>query len=301
MPLNLPIHEPKNIVQGGTLYIVSTPIGNLEDITLRALNVLGAVDFIAAEDTRHTGKLLAHHGIRTHLISYHEYNEQLKARDIIRRLVEGASIALVTDAGTPSVSDPGYRLVNAAITANIRVIPIPGVSAAITALSASGLPTDSFIFVGFAAKKKGKRLEQLKALSEESRTLIFYESPKRMIDLLIEIQEVMGDRYTVLCREMTKRHEEFLRGKISEIVTELNTRDTVKGECTILITGSEEGNQITDFSTGSELEAIIREAISDGGSLSDVARQVSRGTGRPRREIYELALKMKLKLPKRTV
>ena len=223
----------------GDLYVVTTPIGNMEDITIRALKTLDQVDLVAAEDTRHTGRLLAHHDIKNNLISYHEHNEEVRTPVLIHRLKAGSSVALVTNAGTPAVSDPGYRLVKAAIANHIRVIPIPGVSAVIAAISAAGLPTDSFIFAGFPARKKSKRMEQLKTLANENRTLIFYESPGRILSLMEEIMNVMGNRYCVLCREMTKLHEEFLRGILSEIMDTLHQRPAVKGECTLLVKGCE--------------------------------------------------------------
>ncbi len=212
----------------GILYVVATPIGNRDDITIRALNILGHVDLVAAEDTRHTGRLLAHHNIKCHMISFHEHNENDRTPDLINRLKAGLSVALVSNAGTPSVSDPGYRLVKEAVINRIRVSPIPGVSAAIAALSVSGLPTDSFVFIGFPAKKKAKRLDQLKDLEGEGRTMVFYESPRRILTFLKEIITVMGDRYGVLSREMTKLHEEFIRGFLSEILSSLNARSAIK-------------------------------------------------------------------------
>jgi 16S rRNA (cytidine1402-2'-O)-methyltransferase len=224
MPLSSPTDDPEHIDETCNLYVVATPIGNRDDITIRALNILGRVDLVAAENTRHTGRLLAHHNIKGNLISYHEHNEVKRTPELIHRLKTGSSVALVSNAGTPSVSDPGYRLVKEAIANNIKVIPVPGVSAAVTALSAAGLPTYSFIFVGFPAKKKAKRLKQLKELASEIRTIIFYESPKRILTFLEEIIDAMGDRYGVLSREMTKLHEEFLRGFLSEIHYILNAR-----------------------------------------------------------------------------
>ena len=202
----------------GTLYVVATPIGNMDDITLRAITILRQVDLVAAEDTRHTGKLMKYHNIKCHLISYHEHNEKERTPLLIERIESGSSIALVSNAGTPTVSDPGYMLLQSALEKGIRVIPIPGVSAGVTALSISGLPTDSFIFIGFPAKKKAKRLKQLREFADEKRTLIFYVSPGGMLAFMEEIADVMGDRYGVLCREMTKLHEEFLRGRLSELI-----------------------------------------------------------------------------------
>jgi len=219
----------------GMLYIVATPIGNLNDITLRALGVLGQVDLIASEDTRWTKKLLDHHQIKNRLISYHEHNEVERTKALVEKLRGGLSVALVSNAGTPSVSDPGFRLIREAIANDIVIVPIPGASAIITALSASGLATDSFVFVGFLSKKGGKRRNQIQALEGEERTVILYESPFRILPLLKELIEIMGNRRGVLSREMTKTHEEFLRGNLSEILNDLNNRPAVKGEITLLI------------------------------------------------------------------
>ena len=290
MPLNWPTNDPKHIDQTGKLYVVATPIGNKDDITIRALNILGKVDLVAAEDTRHTGRLLAHHGIKGHLISYQEHNERERTPGLIQRLKTGSSIALVSNAGTPSVSDPGYRLVKEAIANGIGVVPIPGVSAAITALSVAGMPTDSFVFVGFPAKKKVRRLKQLQELARESRTIIFYESPKRILNFLKEIINVLGDRQGVLSREMTKLHEEFIRGFLSEILSSLNTRPAVKGECTLLVMGYEENEEVT-------LEAVRTEIINTlgkkGSKLSEIAKIVAQKYGLPKNRVYDEALKLK--------
>lgn len=236
---NLIIDNTKNIIQKGVLYVVATPIGNLEDVTIRSIKVLSGVDVIAAEDTRMTGRLLAHYDISTRLLAYHEHNEKTKSEDLIARLKNGESVALVSDAGTPSVSDPGFRLVRAASADGIVVVPVPGVSAVITALCAAGLPTDSFVFAGFPPRKKGRRYDFLQGLSEEKRTLIFYESPKRIIKFIHEIIEILGPRPAVLGREMTKLHEEFLRGDLVSIVDTLEDREKVKGECTLIVSGGE--------------------------------------------------------------
>ena len=237
MPLNSPINDPLQQFVTGTLYVVATPIGNLNDITFRALETLEKVELIAAEDTRHTKKLLAHFNIKSRLISYHEHNEEQSTKGILDKLKSGASVALVSSAGTPTVSDPGYRLINTAIKEKIKVVPIPGVSAAITALSVSGLPSDRFSFIGFLPPKSKKRREQLEALIDFASTLIFYESPRRIIAVVEEMMEIMGDRYAVLSREMTKTYEEFLRGNFSELLAELKTRQTIKGEITLLVSG----------------------------------------------------------------
>ncbi len=220
----------------GTLYIVSTPIGNLEDITLRALRILKEVDLIAAEDTRHTGLLLKHFGIQKPLTSYFEGNELKKREWILSRLKQGDRIALVSDAGTPGISDPGFRLIQIAIENQIPIVPIPGPSAVITALSVSGLPTDAFLFKGFLPHKSKKRKDLLKQLAETKETLIFYESPHRLTETLRDILDILGDREIVLTRELTKFYEEILRGKVSEIQHQLAEKK-IKGEITLVISG----------------------------------------------------------------
>ncbi len=220
----------------GILYIVSTPIGNREDITLRALRILKEVDLIAAEDTRHTGLLLRHFGIQTPLSSYFEGNE-LKKRDIIlSRLKQGDRVALVSDAGTPGISDPGFRLIQLVMENQIPVVPIPGVSAVITALSVSGLPTDAFLFKGFLPHKSTKKRVLLEQLEEVRETIIFYESPHRIMETLEDISDILGDREMVLARELTKMYEEVLRGRVSEVRNQIAGRK-IKGEITLVISG----------------------------------------------------------------
>lgn len=274
----------------GTLYVVATPIGNMEDITLRALRVLGAVDLVASEDTRTTGKLLTRHGIRAHLVSLHEHNENERSAELIRRLQEGARVALVSDAGTPLVSDPGYRLVSAAAAAGIAVFPVPGPCSLTAALSVSGLPTDAFVFVGFLSRKGERRAAQLARLEADERTLVFFESPRRIGNLLEDAAAVLGDRPAVLCREMTKRHEEYLRGRLSQIRLLLADRERVKGECTLLVGGRVEAPVISDDC----LEAEIRRrlAASDTG-LASMAREIARELGIPKKAVYEKALRIK--------
>jgi 16S rRNA (cytidine1402-2'-O)-methyltransferase len=218
------------------LYVVATPIGNLEDITLRALRILKEVDLIAAEDTRHTGLLLKHFGIQTPLTSYFEGNELRKREVILTRLKERQSIALVSDAGTPGISDPGFRLILTAIQNGIPVVPIPGPSAVTAALSVSGLPTDAFLFRGFLPHKSKKRRDLLGELEETRETLIFYESPHRIIETLKDILEILGDREIVLTRELTKVYEEVFRGRVSEIQSQIGER-RLKGEITLVISG----------------------------------------------------------------
>jgi 16S rRNA (cytidine1402-2'-O)-methyltransferase len=220
----------------GILYIVSTPIGNREDITLRALRILKEVDLIAAEDTRHTLLLLKHFGIQTPLTSYFEGNELRKKEFLLSRLKQSSQIALVSDAGTPGISDPGFRLIRTAIENQISIVPIPGPSAVIAALSVSGLPTDSFLFKGFLPHKSKKRKDLLETLREVRETLIFYESPHRMVESLDDILNVLGDRKIVLTRELTKIYEETLRGKVSEVKAQIGERK-LKGEITLVISG----------------------------------------------------------------
>lgn len=238
MPLNFNIDSQKNRIKSGVLYIVATPIGNLEDFTIRAAKVLDGVDIIAAEDTRTTGRLLSHYGIETRLVACHEHNEAQKGVEIVGLLKAGQSVALVSDAGTPSVSDPGFRVVKTAISEGIEVVPIPGPSAALTALSVSGLSTDMFVFYGFLPKKQGRRKALIETFPTD-KTVIVYESPKRIERTIKELRETLGERQAVLCRELTKLHEEFIRGTFSNILEKIASRGTVKGECTLLIASAE--------------------------------------------------------------
>jgi 16S rRNA (cytidine1402-2'-O)-methyltransferase len=226
----------------GRLYVVATPIGNLEDITYRAVRVLGEVDLIACEDTRQTLILLNHYDIKTRLVSYHEHNEMTKAAELVVNLEGGAKIALVTDAGMPGISDPGFRLIALAIRHHVPVVPIPGASAFLAALVASGLPTDSFRFSGFLPSKAGQRRKLLESVKESPRTQVFYEAPHRLLDTLADVAEILGsDRHVVVAREVTKLHEEFLRGRAIDILEQLKARGDVKGEITLLIAKAEEG------------------------------------------------------------
>src|SRR6204780_2426566 len=221
---------------GSSLFLVATPIGHLEDITLRALRVLKEVDLIACEDTRQTLKPLNHYGIQTRLVSYHEHNEMTKAAELVVDLEGGAKIALVTDAGVPGISDPGFRLISLAIRPHVPVVPIPGASAFLAALVASGLPTDSFRFSGFLPSKSGQRRKLLESVKDSPRTQVFYEAPHRLLETLADVVELLGsDRHVVVAREVTKLHEEFLRGCAQEILNQLKARGEVKGEITLLI------------------------------------------------------------------
>ena len=290
MPLNLPINNQKHIDGKGRLYVVATPIGNMNDITLRAIDVLGKADCVAAEDTRRTGRLLAFHKVnKTGLLSYHEHNELKRTPELIEKLKRGLAVVLVSDAGTPTVSDPGYSLIKKAVENGIPVIPIPGVSAVTTALSVAGLPVNSFVFMGFLARKKGKRIKQLNELSREQRTIVIYESPRRVLSLLEEIIMVMGDRDGVLCREMTKLHEEFLRGVLSEIVSNVQKRAEIKGECTLLIRGYEKDEDISMESIRSKIKEELK---TTRHNLSGFAKKMAKEYGLPKNEIYKEALKI---------
>jgi 16S rRNA (cytidine1402-2'-O)-methyltransferase len=220
----------------GTLYLVSTPVGNLEDITVRAARILAEVDFIACEDTRKSGILLKHLEIRKPLVSYHEHNEDVSAQRIVKRILNGESAAVISDAGTPAISDPGFSVIRAAVDENIPIVAIPGPAAMLTALSVSGLPTDAFIFCGFLPPKSGKRRRVLESLSDRRETLIFYESPFRIRKLLAEIESTMGDRQVVLCRELTKKFEEVIRMSVQDLSEYLANR-TLKGEITLVVEG----------------------------------------------------------------
>jgi 16S rRNA (cytidine1402-2'-O)-methyltransferase len=269
----------------GVLYIVATPIGNLEDITLRALRVLKEVDLIAAEDTRHTRILLNHFGIRTPLTSYHEHNERTKAQRLVARLGRGEQIALVSDAGTPGISDPGFRLVGETIRAGGRVIPVPGPSALTAVLSASGLPTDRFVFEGFLPAKKQERRERLRHLGEESRTMVFYEAPHRLKDSLRDLREILGDRDMVLAREVSKVHEEFLRGPISRVSREISDRQ-VRGELTLVVEGSSGESAVSEDLLKSE----IRRLRGEGMRVKEIAELLGARYAYSKKEVYRLAL-----------
>ncbi len=273
----------------GTLYIVSTPIGNLEDITLRSLRVLKEVDLIAAEDTRRTRRLLAHYGIHKPLISYHEYNRRMRERTLLLELREGKSIALVTDAGTPGISDPGEELVRRAIQEDIPLVPVPGPVALVAALSVSGLPTESFLFYGFLPSKAAARRKWLSSLKDRPETLVFYESPRRLASLLEDVAQVLGDRRVVVAREMTKVYEEVYRGTIPEILDRLG-REEVKGEVTVILEGC---TSAPPAEPAAVLEALKHYSREMGLSLKESIDRVADELGISRRQVYQESLKMK--------
>nr|WP_320193688.1 16S rRNA (cytidine(1402)-2'-O)-methyltransferase [uncultured Desulfobacter sp.] len=277
----------------GTLYIVATPLGNLEDMTFRAVRMLKEADLIAAEDTRHSKKLLNHYGITTPLIACHEHNEAAKADDLVQRLEKGITIALISDAGTPLISDPGYRLVSMASKKGIPIVPIPGCNAAITGLSASGLPTDAFIFLGFAPKKQGRLDNFLNDAAHHKATLIFYESPRRVIRLISSAIKVLGDRQACLARELTKQYEEFIRGPLSAILSTLENRETVKGECVLFITGDDE--QPVALSA-EQMESMIMDGLNQNIRTGELAKEIAGYANFSKSKVYDMILALKKRL-----
>jgi 16S rRNA (cytidine1402-2'-O)-methyltransferase len=274
--------------RGPALFVVGTPIGNLEDITLRALRILKEADLIACEDTRQTQKLLTHYNIATPTLSYHEHNEMTRAAELVKKLEEGAQVALVSDAGMPGISDPGYRLIALAIRHHVPVVPIPGPAAFLAALAASGLPTDSFRFSGFLPAKQGQRRELLESIGESPRTQVFYEAPHRIREALGDVVAVLGpDRPVVLAREVTKLHEEFLRGRAEEVLATVKSRE-LKGEITLLIGKAEAGAR-----PAAEAPAIRRrfeqivaeEKLDEKSALKKVARELGLSRSQAYREL----------------
>jgi len=278
----------------GTLFIVATPIGNLEDITHRALRVLAEVDLIACEDTRHTRKLLNHFGIATATISYHEHNEPERAGELCEALESGQNIALVSDAGTPLISDPGFRVVNAAAERGISIVPIPGAAAFITALSASGLATDQFLFAGFLPSRAGARRAKLSELTSISSTLVFYEAPHRIKATLKDAREVFGDREAVIARELTKLHEEFARGSLSELV-ERFSKVEARGELVLMISGQTAEAAGSSRTTSSEdqlrerMDELVREGVDQKTALKKAAKEL----GLKRDDAYRMMVNQK--------
>ncbi len=271
-----------------TLYIIATPIGNLEDMTYRAVRILGEVDLIAAEDTRHSLKLLNHFGISKPLTSYFDHNQQIKGERILNALRQGKSVALISDAGTPCVSDPGYQLVRDAVAENIPVVPVPGACAAITALSASGLPTDTFTFAGFPPSRQGKRRTFLTGMSTLPGTLVLYESPHRLLETLNDICEVLGERQVIVARELTKVYEECIRGTVTEVIASVS-KGIVRGEVVILIAPGE-----TTLQENEPLEKALERLMADGTiSIKDVAKQAAVISGVSRSDAYQEALRLK--------
>lgn len=286
----------------GTLYLCPTPIGNLEDITLRALKILKEVDYIAAEDTRVTVKLLNHYNIKTPLISYHEHNKKSQGHKLIALLKEGKDIALVTDAGTPGISDPGEDLVRDAIEAGINIVPLPGAVAAICALVASGLSTKQFVFEGFLPKKSQERTKRLLELASDERTIVFYEAPHRIAKTLKALKDTLGNRRAVIAREMTKIHEEFIRGPLEELIQRFEEIKP-KGEMVIVVEGAKADSNapdgqgavlsehdVTPEELKGKLESIIKENIAQGHTKNQALKIAAEKLGLSRNEAYDLLI-----------
>lgn len=269
----------------GTLYVVATPIGNLEDITYRAVRLLQQCDFIACEDTRRTQKLLQHYAIDRPMVALHEHNEVERSADLVGRLQGGSSIALVSDAGTPLVSDPGYRFVHAAVDAGIPVVAVPGASSILTALMAAGLPTDRFSFLGFLPPKKHARREELLSHQEREETLVFFEAPHRILETLDDIEETLPGRPVVLARELTKMHEEFLRGSAAGIAEILRARPSIQGEFTVLIGKAPKGER--PKLTPDQIRSQVQQLIDGGMSKKDAMKSVARKLGVGKSTIYD--------------
>jgi 16S rRNA (cytidine1402-2'-O)-methyltransferase len=277
----------------GTLYVVSTPIGNLEDITLRALKVLEKVDLIASEGVQHTRALCRHYGLRNRLTGYNQHNQKQKGASLISELKSGKDIALVTNAGTPAVSDPGGILIAQAIEDGIKVSPVPGPSAVMAGLSVSGLKINEFVFLGFLSNRPGRRRKALEALTAEPRTMVFFEAPHRLREMMDDIRDIMGNRRITLLREMTKLHEEILHGEIDDLLEKTGQRE-IKGEITLVVEGAavQKKDRTMDKDLQMELENLI---INKGLGVRETARRLSEKSGLPYRRLYKAGLGLKIK------
>jgi 16S rRNA (cytidine1402-2'-O)-methyltransferase len=270
----------------GTLYLIATPIGNLEDITHRAVRLLGEVEVIACEDTRHTKKLLNHYGINTRTISYHEHNERERSSELIERLTSGADVAVVSDAGTPGISDPGFRLARIAIDSGVQVVPVPGASALISALVASGLPTDEFFFGGFLPARSGARRARLSELRSLPATLIFYEGPHRIAATLKDALEILGERQAVVARELTKMHEEIVRGSLSELTARFSSPESARGEMVLIIDRTVMPNETAGNGSEASVSALVAEFEAIGLDHRAALKKAARELGLSRDEAY---------------
>lgn len=285
VPIN-PTDTPTTAYTRGTLYLIATPIGNLEDISARALRLLREVDLILCEDTRHTGRLLHHFGIKTRTLSYHEHNETSRAREAIEMLAAGRRLALVSDAGTPAINDPGFPLVRLAIERGLSVIPIPGAVAFVNALIASGLPTDQFFFAGFLPAKSGARRSTLAALRTLPATLIFYEAPHRILASLSDARDTLGNRRAAVARELTKLHEQFLRGTLDELTAHFADATHARGEMVVIIEGANDTNDAQPETRTATISERIAELEATGSDSRQALKQVARELGLPRAEAY---------------
>jgi 16S rRNA (cytidine1402-2'-O)-methyltransferase len=272
--------------RSGTLYVVATPLGNLEDVTIRALRVLREAKLIACEDTRRTAGLLKAHGISTPTTSFFEHNERWKGTQVLDVIRKGDDVALVSDAGTPGISDPGYRLVRDARAEGLAVVPIPGPSAAVAALSVSGLPTDRFLFVGFLPPRSGARRAALAELAGARETLVLYESPVRVLASLEDMRQILGNREAFLCREATKLHEEYRRGTLAELSAHLAERKEVRGEIVLVVAGAEEAPPASTET----VEALFARLTAEGRTRREAVKEVARALGLPAREVYRRVL-----------
>jgi 16S rRNA (cytidine1402-2'-O)-methyltransferase len=280
------VDSPRDASTGGILYVVATPLGNLEDVTLRALRVLREVALIACEDTRRTARLLQAHGVATPTTSYFEHNERWKGDRVLDLLRRGQSVALVSDAGTPGISDPGYRLVRDARAEGLPVVPVPGPSAAVAALSVSGLPTDRFLFVGFLPSRAGARQKALADLAPRGETLVFYESPVRVVAALEDMAHALGDREAFLCREATKVHEEYARGTLTALRERLASRAAVKGEVVLVVAGTPETAAAPTASVAETYAALV----AAGRTRREAVKETARRHGLPARDVYARVL-----------
>ncbi len=276
------------MTQQGCLYVCGTPIGNLEDISLRALKILRQVDLVAAEDTRHTRKLLNYYDIKVELISYHEHNKYERGRELVRRIADGRQVALVSDAGMPGISDPGHELIAAVLEAELAVIPVPGPTAAVTALVVSGLKTDRFAFMGFLPRKRNERLAELERLKNYPYTIIFYEAPHRLKATLRDMYEVLGNRKASVSRELTKLYEETLRTHLQSLREHFEHNEP-RGEITLIIEGAGE-DSLAHMPADIDLDELLQQLLAGGLSKSEAAREAASRTGLPRRELYKRML-----------
>lgn len=286
----MPSKNPKK-PDSGILYIVATPIGNLEDITLRALRILREVDIIAAESTKHTKGLCSHYDIKTRLISYHQHNHRTRAPELMNKLRAGSRIALVTNAGTPALSDPGALLIKMAVDEGIEVSPLPGASAALAAISVCGLKIDRFVFMGFLSSRQGKRKKELKELADESKTIIFYEAPHRLLTFLEQLFEIFDNRYIVVLRELTKAYEEIIRGNVKDIIDQFYNRE-LRGEFTIIVKGKEAGKG-DDKLTPDVIDRIKTMVASKKSGVKNMATEISEEYNLKYRAVYKEILKLK--------
>jgi len=277
---------PEYTVMAGTLYLVATPIGNLEDITLRALRVLREVDLIACEDTRHTRTLLNHYSIKTKMLSYHEHNERERAAELGTMLQTGGNVAVVSDAGTPGISDPGFRLVNESVARGVRVVPVPGPSAFVAALIASGLPTDEFFFAGFLPARMTQRRARLAELRSIDSTLIFYEAPHRIRQALTDAREILGEREATVARELTKLHEEIVRGRLSELIERFSVEDSARGEMVLLIARARIEVESASNQPEADIATLVADLESKGLDNRAALKRAARELGLRRSEAY---------------